>query len=119
MDEQRHIRRGGNITKREKYRMDNILGYIEKNLAADLSASVMAGEFKLSVSTIEHLFKKYYQKTYHKFVEEKRIRKAFELISADGRSVKEAIYATGYKNRTTFNAAFKRRYKHPPGYYRR
>jgi AraC-like DNA-binding protein len=40
-------------------------------------------------------------------------------LLSEGKWVKEAIPEAGYKNRSTFNNAFKKRFKHTPGFYKK
>jgi AraC-like DNA-binding protein len=44
--------------------------------------------------------------------------KALQLLK-EGKWIKEVIPATGYKNRSTFNNAFIKAFKHPPSYFKK
>jgi AraC-like DNA-binding protein len=44
---------------------------------------------------------------------------AFVLITKKGKRINEAMYATGYNNRVTFNIAFKKRFAFPPSHFRK
>ena len=101
----------------EQHRLVKIRQYINDHLPEDLKAAVLSGKFQLSISSLQHLFKKYEHQSYHRYVETVRIKKAFDLITQEGMSVKEAMFATGYNNRITFNTAFKKIFKHPPSYF--
>ncbi|MDE3184447.1 MAG: helix-turn-helix transcriptional regulator [Bacteroidota bacterium] len=101
----------------EKSRHERIKEYITDKLSTDLRAAVVSQKFELSVSSLQHLFKKNQGQSYHHYLEETRMKKAFELIALKGKRIKEAMYVTGYKRRSTFNRAFKRKYNHPPGYF--
>ena len=48
-----------------------------------------------------------------KWIIEKRLNKAHELIS-QGKSVTDAYIETGFKNRSHFSTAFKNRFGYPP-----
>ena len=101
---------------REKCRFRRIKKYIHCNLSADLSAAVVAEKFDLSISTLLHTFRNYSERTYQQYVADIRIHNALRIINKGGR-VKEAMFKTGYKNRSTFNNAFKKRFKYTPGYF--
>jgi two-component system, response regulator YesN len=101
----------------EKYRLERIKKYISENLAANLKVSVVAPHFNLSVSTLQHMFQIHEGQSYHRFVEQKRMEKAFELITKEGQIIKEVMPQTGYHKRTTFNRAFKRFYKLSPRHF--
>lgn len=119
MDAPNEIRHENNELTRGKQRVENIKVYLSKNLASDLHVHSVAEKFKLSISSFHHLFKKYQGQPYRKYLEEIRINKAFNLLKTEGIRIKEVMYATGYKNRSTFNNAFKKRFKHPPGYFKK
>ena len=99
-------------------RGDKIKDYISANLGGDLSLATVSQKFELSTSTLKHIFKKYTGNSYHHHVEELRMKKAVELIT-QGQRIQQAMYATGYHNRPTFNEAFKKKFKHPPGHFRK
>jgi len=103
----------------EYNRVKQIKKYINQNVAADLRATIISEKFEVSVSTLQHLFKKYEDQSYRHYLEDIRINKAYELITIEGKRISEAMYATGYNNRVTFNIAFKKKFKYSPGRFRK
>lgn len=97
-----------------KRRSDLIKQYIRENLTADLRAAAVAEKFNLSISTLQHIFKEHEKQTFGQYVTNTRMESAFQIIIQGGR-VKEAMYATGYKVKSTFNRVFKKTYGYPPG----
>ena len=97
--------------------VETITEYILTNLEKDLSIGTVSGKFAMSASTLKRLFKKHTGSSYHQYIEGTRMEKAFELITK-GQRTQQTMYATGYHYRSSFNKAFKRRFKHPPGYFR-
>ncbi|MEO6134159.1 MAG: AraC family transcriptional regulator [Ginsengibacter sp.] len=97
-------------------RIERIKIYINETLSGDLRATTVSQKFELSVSTLLHLFQQQQKQSYHQYVEDVRMGKAFYLVQ-QGKRVKEVIHATGYKNRSTFYNAFKKKFKHPPRYF--
>ncbi len=117
MGNQNNLQKAENAILHDQNRVERIRRYLLENLKTDLSASVVAQKFELSISSLQHLFKRYQKQSYHKYLEEIRMEKAFELITKEGKRVKEVMNLTGYKRRITFNRAFKRKYKQSPGHF--
>ena len=108
-----------NVTaNRALLRLQKIQLYISQNLSANLHAANVASQFNMSISSLLHLFSKHPQGSYHRYIESVRIEKAIELLQTKNITVKEVMYATGYKNRTTFSNAFKKKFKHAAGHFK-
>ena len=108
-----HIQDEANKIPREKNRVESIKKYIDDNLSSDLSAAVVSEKFSVSISTLQHSFKKHLLQSYQRYVEKVRMNKAMAMIQS-GKRIRE-MAATGYKNRSTFYNAFKRTFKkHTP-----
>lgn len=101
-----------------KSRVERVKEYVAANLAGDLSIGTVAAKFELNKTTLSHVFKKQQHETYREYVERMRMDKALHLLK-EGKWVKEVIPATGYRNWSTFNIAFKNRYKYPPGFFKK
>jgi|SRR6185437_13674468 len=101
-----------------KSRLERIKEYVLANLAADLSAGTVAEKFGLTESTLRYLFQSEEDESFHTYVERIRMNKAVQLLS-EGKWVKEVMREAGYKNRSTFNNAFKKRFKHSPAFFKK
>lgn len=101
-----------------KSRVERIKEYVWANLTRDLRAGTVAGKFGLKEATLRHLFQKQEDESFHGYVERMRMAKAIQLLR-EGKWVKEVIREAGYKNRGTFNNAFKKRFKHTPGFFKK
>jgi len=112
-----HIHDQANEVFNAQGAIDKIKEYILTNLEKDLSIGTVSKKFAMSASTLKRLFKKHTGSSYHQYIEGTRMEKAFELITK-GQRTQQTMYATGYHYRSSFNKAFKRRFKHPPGYFR-
>lgn len=99
-------------------KMQKIKAFIAENIASELSINTITQKFNLSASTLHRHFKKQVHQSYHQYIENIRIQKAFKLITEEDKMIKEAMYATGYKNRDTFNKAFKKIYGYPPSHFK-
>jgi AraC-like DNA-binding protein len=118
MDIRHHQQDESNELFQEYSRVEQVKKYITENIAVDLRASVVSGQFDLSISSLQ-LFKKYEGQTYHQYLEDTRMKTAFFLITKEGKRISEAMYATGYHNRPTFNEAFKKKFKYRTGHFRK
>lgn len=81
--------------------------YVNSHLGSDLNEKKVASHFRTSPSTIRYAFGIHHLQ-YHLYVEQQRMEEARRLIEQERYFVKEAMYATGYKSRSTFCRAFKR-----------
>ena len=99
-------------------RVERIKKYAGANLGQDLSAKTVAAKFELNEATFRHRFQKEEGETYHTYVERMRLTKALQLLS-EGLWVKEVMQEVGYKNRSTFNNAFKKRFKRSPAFFKK
>lgn len=81
--------------------------YVPAHLDSDLDERTVAALFRTSPSTIRYAFG-LQGLQYHQYVEAQRMKEARRLIEEERLFVKEAMYATGYRSRSTFSRAFKR-----------
>jgi len=107
-----------NTAKPALLRLQKIQLYLSQNLSANLHAANVASQFNMSISSLLHLFNKHQRGSYHRYVESVRIEKAMELLQTKSMTVKEVMYAAGYKNRATFNNAFKKKFKYPASHFK-
>lgn len=107
-----HIQDEVNEMRLEQNRVEKIKTYLANNLTKDLSIAAVSQKFEVSASTLRHIFKNHQQQSYRHYLEGLRMDKALEFLK-EGKWVKEVMTATGYKNRSTFNNAFKKRFKYP------
>lgn len=101
-------------TNHEHTRVERIKDYVYKNLSADLHAAAVSERFGISPISLQYLFLKHLKTSFRLYVEVNRMRCAYNLILNQGMLIKEAMYLTGYKNKSTFQRAFKRHFKISP-----
>ena len=101
-----------------KTRVEKVKEYVSENLAGDLHIRTVSEKLKLNQFTLQHIFKEQEKETYRVYVERIRMEKALQLLK-EGQWVKEVIDATGYKNRGTFNRAFKKRFQLSPNFFKK
>ena len=90
-----------------------VIQYINENIHTNLSIPRIAESLYVHPSYLMHLFKKETGYTIGKYISEKRLFMANQLI-ADGKSITEACYLSGYQNYGTFYHAYKARYGSSP-----
>ena len=107
-----------NEIRLEQNRVEKIKTYLANNLTHDLSIAAVSQKFEVSASTLRHIFKNHQQQSYRHYLEGLRMDKALEFLK-EGKWVKEVMTATGYRNRSTFNNAFKKRFNYPASHFKK
>lgn len=87
-------------------KVEEILSYINANLSADLSLDALAGRFYISKSYLMHRFKELTGCSAHKYVRQKRLLWAAEMLR-EGVPVIEASMRCGFRDYSAFLRAFK------------
>lgn len=87
---------------------DEILGYIDENCYdTELSLQMISEHFKVSSKYLSLLCRKRYDMTYLQYIQDKRIRRAAQLLSEKKYSLSEIAVMCGYANQLTFRRNFK------------
>lgn len=102
----------------EKNLFYKIALYLEGHLQDSLSVKSIALQFNLSTPTLQQLFIKYGHKSVQHYIGDIRMQRAMKLIIAGGR-IKEVMLQTGYRQRSTFYKAFIKKFRFPPGHFRK
>lgn len=90
-------------------KLEEIIAYVNANLEKDLSLESIARQFYMSKSYLMHKFKEMTGYSAHKYIQQKRLIQAAELIR-DGVPVAEAGQRCGYGDYSAFLRAFKKLY---------
>ena len=85
--------------------VDDILAYINQNIASPISIQQLAEQFFLSESYICRIFKSSTGTTINKYINARRISIAKALLN-DGESVMEAYEKSGFTDYSNFFKAF-------------
>lgn len=91
----------------------DLLEFMEENYLQDMSMEEFALYTGRSLASFKRDFVEISQLTPQKWLIEKRLKKAHELIE-EGKSVTDAYLETGFKNRSHFSTAFKNRFGYSP-----
>lgn len=85
-----------------------IINYVEENYTQKITLKMLATKFGINESYLSRMFKNQTGKNLIYYVNERKMRKARELLSDPTMMVKEAAYAVGYEDQFYFNKLFKR-----------
>ncbi|MBQ8350494.1 MAG: helix-turn-helix transcriptional regulator [Clostridia bacterium] len=97
--------------------IEQTLAYIKENLTAELSLDLLAKRASFSPIYFHKLFKASTGKTLREYIEEQRIKKAVDLLTATGKTLTQIAYECGFSSQSYFSYAFKRKMKMPPREY--
>lgn len=88
--------------------------FMEKNFRCDMSMSEFARASGRSLSTFKRDFKKISDMSPERWLTDRRLRAAIELLKR-GRRVSDACFDVGFKNVSHFSATFKKKFGMTPG----
>lgn len=92
----------------------DIIEFLEKNYKEDLTMQEIASYTGRSLSTFKRDFKQYTNLTPQKWIIQRRLAAAHELIKKGGRKVSEICYEVGFKNLSHFSKIYKEEYGTAP-----
>lgn len=99
----------------EPWKID-IVDFMEKNYMNDLSMEELAYYTGRSLATFKRDFKKVSELTPQKWLIQRRLQAARELIIKGGRKVSEVCFDVGFKNLSHFSKLYKEMYGTAPTY---
>ena len=97
--------------------LDEIIGYIEKHFAEEISLKSVASYFLISESAISQLFKKQMDVSFYKIVTQRRLIEAKKLI-VDDVMLKSIPELCGFSDYSVFYKAFVKEYGISPKEFR-
>jgi AraC-like DNA-binding protein len=104
----------GGAEERAGARLRAMLSYVRRNIAEEMSRSVVAAEFGVTPQHVNALFKKELGVTPSEFINRERVHRSSRLMAEEGLSVKEAAARVGFNDQFYFSRVFKRIMKFPP-----
>lgn len=102
----------------EVWKID-LLDFMEHNFTEELSLEEFASYTGRSLATFKRDFAKISPLSPQRWILEHRLERAKSLLLAGGITAQEVGYRVGFKNRSHFSQAFKKRYGCAPAYYQR
>lgn len=86
----------------------NMLQYIEKNLATNITSQVMADFLGISVSKLNYMCKEEVGESFHKYLSKYRIRTAMEILILTDDMVYEVGIKVGFPDYKYFSDVFRK-----------
>ncbi|MBR2508967.1 MAG: helix-turn-helix transcriptional regulator [Lentisphaeria bacterium] len=97
----------------------NVILYIEKNIAADLSVDKIAAAMNIPRNRLFRIFRDVMQKTPHEYVVEKRLDVARRRLESRHDTIKEIASSCGFEHTEVFHRIFLQKFGESPGQYRK
>ena len=97
----------------EPWKID-ILDYMEENYMFDLSVEEIAGFTGRSLASFKRDFKKISLLSPQKWLIEKRLKVARDIIQNENKRVSDVYLEVGFKNLSHFSSAFKKQFGYAP-----
>ncbi len=107
--------RGGLATWQRR----RVIELLDASVAADVRLSALARACELSVSHFARSFKATFGVTCHRWLTERRIERAKQLLAATDGTLADIASQTGFADQASFTRTFRRVVGVPPGHWRR
>lgn len=110
------------MLKQNRYNIDamkSVLIYIEEHFTEPVDIGEVSKALHISRSHISHIFRDKLDTTFMKYITEKRLDFACELLKKGEMNVTDAAYNSGFGSIRTFNRAFTEHKGISPGKYKR
>ena len=99
--------------------LERIEKYIDEHFTENgLSLIIIADAMQVSVQYLTSYFKKHQKTTLLKFITQKRIELAKELLKSSSQTINDIALMVGYTDASVFNKVFKKSENITPGKYR-
>lgn len=104
-----------------RYRQEvvDVMNYLDENYQEKLSLKEIAEHFSMSESSLSHLFKSETGMNIKSYINEKRMKKALELLSNESYKIKDVASQIGMEDQLYFNRVFRKYYTISPSDYRK
>lgn len=93
----------------------DILEFLEQNYMYDLTMEEIASFTGRSLSSFKRDFKQVSELPPQKWLIQRRLKAAYDMIRGDGKRVSDVYTEVGFKNLSHFSLAFKKQYGFSPG----
>jgi AraC-like DNA-binding protein len=92
---------------------------VESNILSQISIEEMAFLCNMSLSTFKRRFARIFKASPSKWILQKRMKMAKELLQHNGTKPGEIFYKVGYENQSSFTKSFKQTFGMTPGEFRK
>lgn len=93
--------------------------YLDQHYDQPVSMAQLAGIAHLSTRHLNTLFRQSLGMTPQQYLLEKRMQRAWQLLSQTHLSIQQVAEQVGYQNLSAFSDRFRKHFSHPPSYFRR
>ncbi len=100
-------------------RLSVITSYMKENFREDLSLSKLAETFGYAPSYLSRMFQKYAGTSYKSYLQDIRLRHAFQELLNSSHTISETALNNGFPNSKAFSREFKKKYGVLPSIYRK
>lgn len=101
------------LKPRDQESLHQLKDYIEQNLNADLAISRLTKQAGMNADKLKAGFKQLFQQTIHRFIIQKRMEKAVEILRLTDNPINTIASDVGYSERN-FYTVFKATYSKTP-----
>lgn len=102
------------IAPRWRRRADEVAAYINDCLGEPLDTATLCKRFHMSGFTLRRIFQAAYNKPPHRYISDKRLQRARNLLVKTDLPVKQIYSRVGFRSRSGFSRSFRRKYKLSP-----
>ncbi len=103
----------------EQRLVNDIIEYTDNHAVKDLSVKNISKELFFSPSYLGRLFSRQTGQSLSKFIQDKKLFAAKELLLSTEKPIEEIMYSVGYSDKTHFYDVFLQKYGMKPGEYRK
>ena len=107
------------IDPRIQHSLDLISAAFQAGRIRELNNRTISRKIGMSQVNFQHLFKQELKISPHRYILNRRLELAHDLLRNSDRSIEDIAEAAGFANRYQFSKSFSEVYKIPPGRFRR
>lgn len=93
--------------------------HLDQHFSQPVTVAQLARIASLSPRHLSTLFRQSLGMTPQQYLLEKRMQRAWQLLSQSGLSIQQVAEQVGYQNLSAFSDRFRKHFNHPPSYFRR
>jgi AraC-like DNA-binding protein len=106
------------ITPADREKLHAVKEYIDQNFLAPSSLESLSRNFGLNEFKLKNSFKSLFDTSPIRYLQQKRLAYAIELLQETDKTIKEISFAIGYSHPANFTSAFVKTFGKPPQEYR-
>lgn len=105
------------LRKSDIHKVDYVAKRIQGDLGSNLTVESLAKEAGTNVNKLQEGFKYVYGLTVNKYIQQKKLEYAKDLLMNSDKNISEIVVAIGLNNRSYFSKVFKEKYGVNPKYF--